>query len=60
MVITFSVCADVSILSTDIVPDAVVGFAVLLWLLCQALAVATVFAFIMNIYVVDLVPAERR
>ena len=59
-VVTFSVCADVSILITDILPDALVVFALLLWLLCQAMAAVNVLGFIVNTYIVDLVPAEHR
>ena len=59
-VITFSVCADVSILITAILPDALVICALLLWLFFEAMAVVTVFGFIVNTYVVDVVPAEQR
>ncbi|KAH9936158.1 major facilitator superfamily domain-containing protein [Fomitopsis serialis] len=59
-VIAVGICADVSMLSTAIIPDAVEVFALLLWLLCQSIATVTVFVFLMNTYVVDLVPAEQR
>ncbi|KAH9841439.1 MFS general substrate transporter [Rhodofomes roseus] len=60
IVIAVGICADVSILSTAIVPEALEAVALLLWLLSQSIATVTVLMFLLNTYVVDIVPAELR